>query len=74
MDTEYTGYVFVGRAAGRFQIERGDMTPHTNIFVLSTVSSYKFAAIIYGGHKTALPSASHNLQRNPPVFQQIVGI
>lgn len=41
IDTEYSGYVFVGHASGRFQTERGDMMPYANMFVLSPVSSYE---------------------------------
>ena len=38
---ETTGYVYVGHAQGRFEVEGGDKRPYYNMYVLSPVSSYK---------------------------------
>lgn len=41
IEIAYNGYVFVGWAEGRFQTDRGEMMPYTNIFVFSPVSNYE---------------------------------
>lgn len=38
---DYSGYVYVGNAYGRFEDQRGAMQPYAHIFVLSPVSSYE---------------------------------
>lgn len=41
VDSEYKGYVFLGWAAGRFENDKGEMTPYYNMYVLSPVSTYE---------------------------------
>ena len=41
VSTSYQGYVFVGRAAGQFENNRGEKTPYANMFVLSPVNDYE---------------------------------
>lgn len=40
VDQGYTGYVFVGWAAGWFEVREGEKRPYANMYVLSPVSSY----------------------------------
>lgn len=41
VSSEYSGYVFLGWASGRFENQKGEKTPYHNIYVLSPVSSYE---------------------------------
>lgn len=41
IDSEYSGYVFVGGAVGQFENDRKEKIPYCNMYVLSPVSDYK---------------------------------
>ena len=41
VDTSYSGYVFVGWAAGQFENDRGEKVPYANMFVLTPASTYE---------------------------------
>ena len=41
VDTQYTGYVFLGWAKGQFETQKGEKRPYYNMYVLSPVSTYQ---------------------------------